>query len=389
MPWGVAAGAAIAAGGSYLASESAKDAANTQANAMRGLSEQQYARAQEAAARTPEFKPVTVTSSFGTPQYTYDSTGRLTGVSSTAAPWLANLQTTGQGMAGQYQNIQQQSLMNTGGLNASNLAFGQTPQLYNLANQALPQSYDTTQATKDYYNQMQGLVAADRERQLAGTRQNLFNTGRSGLAIGATQAGGELASNPEMAAYYNAIAKADANMAMQAKSQALADLQSRQNLGTGLLTAANQQTAAGGNALNQYYTNLSAAQSPFSTQMSQQSALEAMQNQPVTQGMAYGTNVTNQANTIAQGYMNAAGAGAGYSAQAINAQAAADAQNPWAGVLIGAGQAIGGANWGSVFSSPSSSYTGSPSTPSGYGNAANIYYGNKPQMFSNQNGWSY
>ena len=104
MPWGVAAGAAIAAGGAYLQSESAKDAANTQANALRGLSDQQYARAQEAAGRTPEFKPVTVTSSFGTPQYTYDESGRLTGVSSTAAPWLQSLQTAGQGMAGQYQN---------------------------------------------------------------------------------------------------------------------------------------------------------------------------------------------------------------------------------------------------------------------------------------------
>ena len=48
MPWGVAAGAAIAAGGAYMQSQSAKDAANTQANALQGMSEQQYARAQEA-----------------------------------------------------------------------------------------------------------------------------------------------------------------------------------------------------------------------------------------------------------------------------------------------------------------------------------------------------
>ena len=371
MPWGVAAGAAIAAGGAYMQSESAKDAANTQANAMRGLSDQQYQRAQEAAGKVPEFKPVTVTSSFGTPQYTYDASGRLTGVGSTAAPWLANLQTQGQNLAGQYMGVQQQSLLNTGGLNASNQAFGQVPGLYNLANQALPTSYDTTQATKDYYTQMQGLVAADRERQLAATQQGLFNKGRTGLAIGATQAGGELASNPEMAAYYNSIAKADANMAMQAKSQALADLQSRQTLGTGLLTAANQQTAAGGNALNQYYTNLTAAQSPYTAGMSQLSSLEGMQNQPLTLGMQYGGNVTTQANNIANAQIAAAGAGSGFAAQAINAQAAADAQNPWAGVLIGAGQAIGGANWGSVFNSPSTST--STATGPQLSNAA--YYG--------------
>ena len=385
MPWGVAAGAAIAAGGAYMQSQSAQDAANTQANAMRGLSDQQYQRAQEAAAKVPEFKPVTVTSSFGTPQYTYDASGRLTGVGSTAAPWLSSLQQQGQGLAGQYMNLQQQSLQNTGGLNTSNLAFNQAPGLYNLANQALPQNYDTTQATQDYYNQMQGLVAADRERQLASTRQGLFNRGRQGLAIGATQAGGELATNPEMAAYYNAVAKQDAQLALNAKSASLADLQARQNLGTGLLTAANQQTATGGNALNQYYTNLTAAQSPYTTGMSQLSALEGMQNQPVTQGMAYGTNVTNQANTIAQGYMNAAGAGAGYSAQAINAQAAADAQNPWAGVLMGAGQAIAGANWGSVFGSTPSASTGSSS----FNQAASNFGSGGQQFGAPTSGWSY
>ena len=32
----------------------------------------------EQAARTGQFKPVTITTSFGTPQYTYDESGRLT-----------------------------------------------------------------------------------------------------------------------------------------------------------------------------------------------------------------------------------------------------------------------------------------------------------------------
>ena len=391
MPWGVAAGAAIAAGGSYMASQSAEDAANTQASNMRGLSELQYQRAQEAAGKYGQFKPVTVSSNFGTPSYTYDASGQLTGVSSAAAPWLANLQTAGQGNAANYMNLQQQALNNTAGLNASNQAFGTLGGLYSRANQALPTNYDTTQATQDYYNQMQDLVAPQRERGLASTRQSLFNKGRQGLAVGATQAGGMLATNPEMAAYYNSVAQQDANMAMQSKSQALSDLQARQNLGTGLLTAANQQTATGGNALNQYYSNISAAQNPFTVGMSQLSGMETMQNLPITQGMQYGANVTNQGNTVADAYMRAAGAGAQYSQAAINAQAQADANNPWAGVLIGAGQAIGGANWGSVFNSGGGGGGGanSASTPAGYGNAANISYGNRPQMFSNQTGWSY
>ena len=343
MPAGwVAGGAALAtAVGGYMASESASDAAQAQADSMNRLSAQQYARAQEAAQKYPEFKPVTVTSSFGTPQYTYDANGRLTGVSSQAAPWLSNLQTQGQGNAAQYMNLQQQALNNTAGINASNQAYGAAGNLYNLAGQAMPTNYDTTQATQDYYNQMQGLVGADRERQLAATRQGLFNKGRTGLAIGATQAGGELASNPEMAAYYNSIAKQDANMAMQAKSQALADLQARQNIGLGLFTAGGSQTTLGGNAANQYYTNINAAMNPFNTGMSQLSGLETMQNQPTTLGMQYGSNVTNQANNIGNAYMQASGAGSAAAMNAINAQYNADASNPWAAMLIGAGTSLG------------------------------------------------
>ena len=338
--------AAVVAGGTYLASENAKDAANSQANNYNQLSALQYQRAQEAAGKYGEFKPVTVTSSFGTPTYGYDANGRLTSVGSTAAPWLSALQTQGQGMAGQYLNLQQQALANQGGYNASNQAYNAATGLYGTAQQALPTNYDTTQATQDYYNQMQGLIAPQRERQLAGVQNSLFNKGRQGLAIGATQAGGQLATNPEMAAYYNAVAQEDARLAMQSKSNALADLTARQNLGLGLFNAAGNQVATGGNALNQYYTNIAAAQSPYTMGMSQLSSLEGMMNQPVTLGMQYGGNVTGQANTIADAYMRAAGAGAQQAGMGIEAQYRGDAINPWAGALMGAGSALGKANWG-------------------------------------------
>ena len=340
----VVAGSALTAGAGYLASQSAADASKDAANQSRQLSEQQYQRAQEAAGRVPEFRPVTVTSTFGTPQYTYDSSGRLTGVSSQAAPWLSPLQTQGQGMAGQYQAIQQQALANQAGYNVGNQAFGAAQGLYGQAASAMPTSYDTTKATQDYYNQMQGLVGADRERQLAATRQGLFNKGRTGLAIGAAQAGGELASNPEMAAYYNAIAKQDAALGLEAKSRALSDLQAQQGLGLGLFTAAGQQSAIGGNAMNQYYGNLAASQSPFTGQMSQLSALEQQQYQPVTLGMQYGGNVTNQANTIANAYLQSAGAGSAQAANAITYDMQANAQNPWASLLGGVGSGL--QSWG-------------------------------------------
>lgn len=340
----VVAGSALTAGAGYLASQSAADASRDAANQSRQLSELQYQRAQEAAGKVPEFRPVTVTSTFGTPQYTYDSSGRLTGVSSQAAPWMQALQAQGQGMSGQYLNLQQQALNNQLGYNIGNQAFGAAQGLYNQAQAAMPTSYDTTKATQDYYNQMQGLVAADRERQLASTRQSLFNRGRQGLSIGATQAGGELATNPEMAAYYNAVAKQDAALALDAKTRALADLQTQQGLGLGLFTAAGQQSAIGGNALNQYYGNIAAAQTPFTTQMGQLSSLESMTNQPVALGMQYGGLTTTQANQIADAYIRAAGAGGAAASQAIGYDLQANSQNPWASLMGGAGSGL--QSWG-------------------------------------------
>jgi YD repeat-containing protein len=342
----VVAGSVLTAGAGYMASQSAADASKEAANASRQLSEQQYQRAQEAAGRVPEFRPVTVTSSFGTPQYTYDESGRLTGVSSTPSSWLYPLQTRGQGLAGGYLNLQEQALSNPAGYNVANQAFGAAQNLYGQAAGALPTSYDTTQATQDYYTQMKGLLAADQERQLAATRNSVFQKGRQGLAMGATQAGGELATNPEMAAYYNALAKSDANLALDAKSRAISDLQARQTMGLGLLTAGGQQSAIGGNALNQYYGNITAAQSPFSGQMGQLSSLESMINQPVGLGMQYGGLTTTQANAIADAYIRASGAGGAAAQQAIGYDLQANSQNPWASLVGGAGSGL--QNWGAM-----------------------------------------
>lgn len=339
--WAAAAGAAAGFAGSYIQGQSAKDAANKQADAQRQLADLQYGRAIEGAQKVPEFKPVTVTSSFGTPQYTYDESGRLSGVGSTAAPWMAALQQQGQGMAGQYLNLQQQALLNQRGQTASGQAFDAAGGLYGLANQALPQSYDITGATQDYYDRMQQMVAPQRERQLASTRNSLFQKGRQGLAVGGTQAGGMLATNPEMAAYANAVAQQDLSLANQSEQQAIANLAARQNMGLGLLTGAAQQSTLGGNALNQYYTNIAAAQAPYTTGMAQLGSLESMINQPVTLGMQYGGNVTNQANQIADAYIRASGAGGAASANAINSQYAANAYNPFGAALMGGGQALG------------------------------------------------
>ena len=280
-------------------------------------------QAGQTAADRGVFKPVTVSTSFGTPQYTYDDQGRLTGASYEAAPWLQALQTGQQGLAGTYLNAAQQAAMNQQGLGAANLAFGGAGSLYGAANQALPTDYDTAQATQDYYNRMQQMVAPERERQLASTRQNLFNRGRQGLAVGATQAGGQLATNPEMAAYYNAVAQQDLGLANQAEQQALANLAQRTGMATSLFGAGLQQGVGGGNIQNQQYQNWAASQVPMATSLSQLGTMEQMAQSPLQLGLQFGAPTTQGMQYGGSMLFNAAQTAADLQSRQAQANAAA------------------------------------------------------------------
>mgnify|MGYP000438613731 CR=1 FL=1 len=238
------------------------------------------------------FKPVTVSTSFGTPTYQYDAQGRLTSAGYEAAPWLQGLQQGQQNLAGTYLNAAQQAAANQQGLQSANQAYGASANLYGLAGQALPTSYDIGDKTQEYYNRMQQMVAPQREQQLASTRQSLFNKGRQGLAVGATQAGGQLATNPEMAAYYNAIAQQDLGLANQSEQQALANLTQQQGLGLGLLSAGLQQGVGGGQQQNQQYANWVASQQPLGTSLGQLGTMESMAQQPLQLGLQFGAPTT-------------------------------------------------------------------------------------------------
>jgi hypothetical protein len=99
--------------------------------------------------------------------------------------------------------------------------LGQAAQgLFGLGQQYLAQS--PQEAAQQFMSQQQNLLAPSRERQFAQLQNNLFNTGRGGLAVGATgqRPGGGAglgAANPEMEAYYNALAQQDAGLAAQAQ----------------------------------------------------------------------------------------------------------------------------------------------------------------------------
>lgn len=245
-------------------------------------------QAGQLAAQQAAFRPVGVTTRFGRSNYEFGPDGRLIGAGYQVAPDVAAMREAllgisggalqqaqqAQGMQGQVNQaaqglfslgqrflptsttsaaspeamglsnfLRQQASMSAPmdfNATASPEAMSYYNRLNNIAGQAMPTSYDTAAAAQRYVQQQQNLIAPQREQQLAGIRNNLFQRGRSGLATGATMAGDRAATNPELAAYYNSIAQQDAQIA------ANADQISRQNL-QGDINFASQ---LGGNALN-------------------------------------------------------------------------------------------------------------------------------------------
>ena len=187
------------------------EAARTSANAQ--------LQAAQIAADAARFRPVGITNTFGTSSFGTDAAGNVNSANYTLSPQLQG-----------YQNF----LAGQGGI-----AQGDVQGLLNLGRGYLGESPDAVR--QRYIGQQNALLAPQNEQTLAGIRNNLFNTGRSGLATGATSAGNMAATNPEMAAYYNALAKQQAGLAAGAEQAA----QQQVTFGQGLLNSAYDPFKAG------------------------------------------------------------------------------------------------------------------------------------------------
>lgn len=343
-----AVGGVVGSIGGMISGDAAAGAAGEQADYLRNLSSEQRAailEATKAAQERGQFKPVTVTSMFGTPKYTYDASGRLTGVEATPASWLADLQARQTALAPQYLGLTEAALSSAPQYaKAAQLAAAGGEKLYGLATQAAPTSYDVTQATQDYYNRMQQLVAPQREQQLAQTRQGLFNTGRTGLATGATQAGGMLATNPEMAAYYNAIAQQDLSLANQAEQQARTNLMQDLEASRQLYQSGGGLFSNAATAQSQLYGNIAASQSPFAAGMQSLAGLEQTAYTPVASGFQYASPVTQAEQWAGQlglaGQQAAANIATSMAPQIAQMQYQQSAYSPWGTLLSGVGQGV-------------------------------------------------
>ena len=165
--------------GGMVQSQTSKDAIQAAQNEAR--------RAGQQASLMAQFRPIGITTRFGSSQFQVDpTTGQLVSAGYTSTPELAQAQNRLMGLGAGY--------------------LAQTPE----------------QVAADYMARQQELLAPSRERQLAQLQNQLYQTGRGGLSIGATGArpsgaGGLGATTPEMEAYYNALAQQDAALAAQAQ----------------------------------------------------------------------------------------------------------------------------------------------------------------------------
>ena len=234
--------------GSYIQGQAAKSAANTAANAQ--------LQSAQMAAEAQKFRPVGITTNFGTSNFEFDPNGYLTGAGYTLDPRLQAVQG---GLLGGLPQTQQ-DVANIQAMGRQYMA--QSPQ----------------EAAQQYMANQQALLAPSREQQSANLMNQLSNTGRTGLSI--AQGGNLGMSNPEYQALANARAMQDLQLAANAQQAG----QQQYTFGQGLL---------------------SSAYSPLQSQLGTAATLEQLGQSPLDIGAQLGgrtaTAGANVGNTLLQG----------------------------------------------------------------------------------------
>lgn len=210
------------------------------------------------AAQMAQFRPVGVTTRFGRSGFNYGPQGELVGAGYQVAPDIAAMREGLIGMAGTGLSQAQIAQAMQPGITAA----GQG--LFNLGQQYVAQT--PQEAAQQFMTQQQGLLAPGREQQLAQVTNQQQQQGRLGLATGATTAGysagapGLQASNPQMAALFNARAMQDAQLAAQAQQAGQQQVTFGQGLMTGGINLNNAGFGMQANALAPYTNLIAGAQ---------------------------------------------------------------------------------------------------------------------------------
>jgi hypothetical protein len=282
--------------GSLVQGQATKSAAGTAAAAQ--------LESARIAAEAAKFRPVGITTRYGSSNFQTDDQGNLIGAGYNVSPELRAYQDQLQALTG--QQLQQGLMSQQQYAPLQGAATG----LFNLGSQYLSQS--PQEAAQKYIEQQQNLLAPSRERQYAQLQNQLFQTGRGGLSVGGTGlrpsgSQGLGASNPELEAYYNALAQQDAQLAAQAQQAG----QQQTAYGAGLF-------GTGAGLLGQYQAGQVGALSPFQTSLGLGGTIEQMGQTPLDISAALaGRSATAGAN--AGKFLLEGGLGAAKTMQSANA----------------------------------------------------------------------
>jgi hypothetical protein len=305
MPWGAAAAAAVV-GGSIIQGNKAAGAARDAANAQR--------EAGERAAQQQQFRPVGITTGFGSSEFTQGPYG-VESAKYTLTPEMKALRDRRIAEATAYDPTQL-------GQYAQPL-YGAGQQLFGLGEDYLSTSPE--EAAQKYMAQQQGLLASSRAADLS--RVGAANFGRGTGGLGVNTGTGGAPSNPLAQALFNAQARQDLELAARADEAGMA----RTRFGADLYNV-------GGGLMGRVPSLMSAGYGPLQTQLGLAGSIEEMGQQPLQLGLQVG------------GQNAQAGANAGRSLlesgiRASQTQQAANSWSPWGTALQGLGQSYMGGSF--------------------------------------------
>ena len=335
----------LTSGGQTVAGLMQQQTSKEAADKARAMIETETAAAKQSAA----FRPVGMTTRFGTSEFKLDPvTGQLVSAGYTASPGVLEAQNRlvalgNQGLAQAEAAQGQFAPLQTG-----------AQRLFGLGNQYLAQSPEAV--AQNYLNQQMALLQPGRELELANLQNKLQQQGRGGLAVAQ---GGTLGdTTPELQALFNARAQQEAQLAAQAQQAG----QQQVAFGAGLL-------GTGAQTMGQYYAGQQAAYAPYTTALGQFTNLEQLAQQPLTMG----ANLAQQSAAAGANVARFGLLGAGQSVDL--ATGAAATRNPYASALYGVASnpMVGQALTGALSGVPPTTALSAPATTFGTGS----YYGSQ------------
>ena len=328
--------------------------------ARRQLAEQLREAAKQASAQA-QFRPVGITTRFGTSNFQINpQTGQLEAAGYTVSPEMKALQDRLMGLAGTGLTQAEQAQAEFAPLG------GAAKGLFGLGEKYLARS--PQEVAQQYVERQQALLQPEQERQLATIQNRLQRTGRGGLAV--AQGGQLQPTSPELAAYYNALAQQNLQLAAQGEQAG----QQATQFGAGLF-------GTGANLLGQRYAGQQAALTPFSQYLAGVSGIESQAQQPLTLSANLGQLASNagyRAGALGlQGNLGAAQAMYPANAYSPTSQVLGGlGQSPLAAGLIGQGvNSLLGAGIGMLGSGAQAALSNTALGSSGFGTG--LAYGNE------------